>query len=99
MNGCESTARTFPDPLPLVNKARALYQWGQDLPGAAALCWAALVLDDECNAAVGTLAQLSLKKWQIEEAIELFLRHAEIVRTAAERVQALNHANVSIKLS
>jgi tetratricopeptide (TPR) repeat protein len=87
--------RTLPNPLPLVNKALALYQWKQDLPGAAALCRDALALDNECDAAVATLAQLSLQQGRIEEAIEMFGRHAGIARTEAELVQALSYENVS----
>ncbi|KAG8768384.1 TOM (translocase of outer membrane) complex component [Ceratobasidium sp. 428] len=87
--------KNVPNPLPLVNKALALYQWKQDLPGAAALCREALALDNECDAAVATLAQLSLQQGRIEEAIEMFGRHASIARTEAELVQALSYENAS----
>ncbi|KAG8740239.1 TOM (translocase of outer membrane) complex component [Ceratobasidium sp. 414] len=91
----EKQKKTLPNPLPLVNKALALYQWKQDLPGAAALCREALTLDNECDAAVATLAQLSLQQGRIEEAIEMFGRHAAIARTEAELVQALSYENAS----
>jgi tetratricopeptide (TPR) repeat protein len=86
----------MPNPLPLVNKALALYQWKQDLPAASALCREALAFDDECDAAVATLAQLSLQQGRIEEAIEMFGKHAAIARTEPELVQALSYENVSI---
>ncbi|KAG8735329.1 TOM (translocase of outer membrane) complex component [Ceratobasidium sp. 414] len=91
----EKQKKTLPSPLPLVNKALALYQWKEDLPGAAALCREALALDNECEAAVATLAQLSLQQGQIEEAIEMFGRQAAIARAEAELVQALSYQNAS----
>lgn len=95
-----SCRKTLPNPLPLVNKALAIYQWKQDLPNAAQLCREALQLDDECDAAVATLAQLSLQQGRVEEAIEMFSKHAAIARTEAELVQALSYENVSgVRLS
>ncbi|QRV95875.1 mitochondrial import receptor subunit tom-70 [Ceratobasidium sp. AG-Ba] len=91
----EKRKKVLPNPLPLVNKALALYQWKQDLPGAAELCRDALSLDKECDAAVATLAQLSLQQGLVEEAIEMFGRHASIARTEAELVQALSYENAS----
>lgn len=91
----EKQKKIVPNPLPLVNKALALYQWKQDLPTAAALCREALALDNECDAAVATLAQLSLQQGRIEEAIEMFGRHAGIARTEPELVQALSYENAS----
>ncbi|ELU37069.1 ADP/ATP carrier receptor [Rhizoctonia solani AG-1 IA] len=87
--------KILPNPLPLVNKALALYQWQQDLPSATQLCKEALTLDDECDAAVATLAQLSLQQGRVEEAIDMFSKHASIARTEAELVQALSYENAS----
>ncbi|CEL60207.1 Mitochondrial import receptor subunit tom-70 OS=Neurospora crassa (strain ATCC 24698 / 74-OR23-1A / CBS 708,71 / DSM 1257 / FGSC 987) GN=tom-70 PE=2 SV=2 [Rhizoctonia solani AG-1 IB] len=91
----EKQKKTLPNPLPLVNKALAIYQWKQDLPSAAQLCKEALTLDDECDAAVATLAQLSLQQGRVEEAIDMFNKHASIARTEAELVQALSYENAS----
>ncbi|CAE6414983.1 unnamed protein product [Rhizoctonia solani] len=91
----ERQKKTLPNPLPLVNKALALYQWKQDLASATQLCKEALTLDDECDAAVATLAQLSLQQGRVEEAIEMFTKHASIARTEAELVQALSYQNAS----
>ncbi|KAL5638697.1 hypothetical protein ACGC1H_003154 [Rhizoctonia solani] len=91
----ERQKKTLPNPLPLVNKALALYQWKQDLASATQLCKEALTLDDECDAAVATLAQLALQQGRVEEAIEMFSKHANIARTEAELVQALSYQNAS----
>ncbi|CAE6437418.1 unnamed protein product [Rhizoctonia solani] len=91
----ERQKKPLPNPLPLVNKALAIYQWKQDLPSAAQLCKEALALDDECDAAVATLAQLSLQQGRVEEAIDMFSKHASIARTEAELVQALSYENAS----
>ncbi|KAF8740239.1 mitochondrial outer membrane translocase receptor TOM70, partial [Rhizoctonia solani] len=91
----ERQKKILPNPLPLVNKALALYQWQQDLPSATQLCKEALTLDDECDAAVATLAQLSLQQGRVEEAIDMFSKHASIARTEAELVQALSYENAS----
>jgi len=84
--------------LPLVNHALAIFQWKQDIPAAEKLCHEALELDDECDAAVATLAQLSLQQGRLDEAIEMFERHAKISRTEAELIQALTYKNVSVHL-
>ncbi|EUC55777.1 outer membrane translocase receptor tom70 [Rhizoctonia solani AG-3 Rhs1AP] len=91
----ERQKKPHPNPLPLVNKALALYQWKQDLASATQLCKEALTLDDECDAAVATLAQLALQQGRVEEAIEMFSKHANIARTEAELVQALSYQNAS----
>ncbi|KAB5591897.1 Outer membrane translocase receptor tom70 [Ceratobasidium theobromae] len=87
--------RPTPNPLPLVNKALVLYQWRNDLPGASALCREALSYDEECDAAVDTLAQLTVQQGHIEEAIEMFEKQAAIARTKTELVRALNYVNAS----
>ncbi|KAL1698428.1 mitochondrial outer membrane translocase receptor TOM70 [Schizophyllum commune] len=45
----------------LVNKGLALCQWKQDIGAAESCCSKALQIDQECEAAVATLAQLSLQ--------------------------------------
>ncbi|CAE6485118.1 unnamed protein product [Rhizoctonia solani] len=78
--------KTLPNPLPLVNKALALYQWKQDFASATQLCKEALALDDECGAAVDTLTRLSLQQGRVEEAIEMFTKHAKTGIPSATRV-------------
>ncbi|KAG8849648.1 TOM (translocase of outer membrane) complex component [Tulasnella sp. 330] len=73
--------------LPMVNKALALYQWKQDINAAAELCEEALVIDPECDAAIATLAQLYLQNSRLDDAIEMFEKHAKIARTGAELEQ------------
>ncbi|KAF9221146.1 ADP ATP carrier receptor [Gyrodon lividus] len=86
----------FPqNPLPLVNKALAVYQWRQDLSAAEALCRDALVLDPSCEPAVATLAQLALQKNEIEVAITWFEKQVEMGRGEAEIVGALTYLEAS----
>jgi import receptor subunit TOM70 len=82
--------------LPLVNKALALYQWQNDLPRAEELCKEALEIDPECDAAVATLAQLSLQQGKLDQAIEYFGRHASIARSEPELEQSVTFENVSV---
>jgi import receptor subunit TOM70 len=81
--------------LPLVNKGLALYQWKQDLAAAEELCQEALSIDSECEAAVATLAQLSLQQGKIESAVEMFGKHAGLARTEPELVNALTYEYAS----
>ncbi|KAF8834259.1 mitochondrial outer membrane translocase receptor TOM70 [Paxillus ammoniavirescens] len=86
----------FPqNPLPLVNKALALFQWRQDLSGAEALCREALVLDPSCEPAVATLAQLALQQSEIEVAITWFEKQVEMGRGEGELIGALTYLEVS----
>ncbi|KIK92672.1 hypothetical protein PAXRUDRAFT_146797 [Paxillus rubicundulus Ve08.2h10] len=86
----------FPqNPLPLVNKALALFQWRQDLSGAEALCREALVLDPSCEPAVATLAQLALQKSEIEVAITWFEKQVEMGRGEGELIGALTYLEAS----
>jgi tetratricopeptide (TPR) repeat protein len=80
--------------LPLVNKGLALYQWKQDVGAAEACCHEALQLDPECEAAVATLAQLSLQQGKIEVAVEMFARQAELARSEPELANALTYQYV-----
>ncbi|CAE6440676.1 unnamed protein product, partial [Rhizoctonia solani] len=83
------------NPLPFVNKALAVYQWQHDLVSAQQLCREAFAIDDECDAAVATLAQISLQQGQIDDAVEMFNKHASIARTETELIQALSYKNAS----
>lgn len=82
-----------------MNKGLALFQWKQDSAAAETLCREALVIDPECEAAVATLAQLSLQKGNIEAAVELFSRHADIARSEPELINALTYKYVSLLTS
>lgn len=83
-----------PNVLPLVNKGLALYQWKQDIAAAERCCNEALRIDDECEAAVATLAQLSLQQGKNEEALKLFERQSELARSEVELVNALTYLQV-----
>jgi import receptor subunit TOM70 len=80
--------------LPLVNKGLALYQWKQDIGAAERCCNEALRIDPECEAAVATLAQLSLQQSKIERAVEMFTRQVELARSEAELINALTYQYV-----
>ncbi|KAG5643987.1 hypothetical protein DXG03_009277 [Asterophora parasitica] len=80
-----------PNVLPLVNKGLALYQWKQDVGAAETCCLQALQVDPECEAAVATLAQLSLQQSKIVEAVGYFERQAELARSEPELVNALTY--------
>lgn len=80
--------------LPLVNKALTLFQWKNDLEAATRLCHEALLIDTECDAAIATIAQLSLQQGLLDEAIEMFAKHASIARTEAELEQTLTFEHV-----
>ncbi|KAF7986834.1 hypothetical protein HWV62_12616 [Athelia sp. TMB] len=81
--------------LPLVNKGLALYQWKQDIVAAEKCCEEALEIDPECEAAVATLAQLSLQQSKIGRAVEMFTRQAELARSEPELVNALTYQYAS----
>lgn len=82
--------------LPLVNKGLALYQWKQDVGAAERCCNEALRIDPECEAAVATLAQLSLQQNKIDRAVEMFTRQAELARSEPELLNALTYQYVSV---
>ncbi|KAI9463853.1 hypothetical protein HD554DRAFT_2316055 [Boletus coccyginus] len=88
-------ANSPPNPLPLVNKALAIFQWHQDLPAAEALCREALVLDPSCEPAVATLAQLALQKSEIDVAITWFEKQVQMARGEAEITAALTYLEAS----
>ncbi|TFK51523.1 ADP/ATP carrier receptor [Heliocybe sulcata] len=77
--------------LPLVNKGLALYQWKQDITAAERCCDEALEIDPECEAAVATLAQLSLQQGKIDRAVQMFERQSELARSEPELANALTY--------
>ncbi|KAH9161620.1 mitochondrial outer membrane translocase receptor TOM70 [Lactarius sanguifluus] len=84
-----------PNVLPLVNKGLALFQWKQDIEAAERCCNEALRTDPECEAAVATLAQLSLQQGKIDTAVRMFERHTELARNEPELVNALTYQYAS----
>ena len=56
---------------------------------AEALCKEALDIDEECDVAVATAAQLSLQQGKIPEAIKWFEQSAKLARTEAEMTAAI----------
>ena len=90
-----SVDRKPPNVLPLVNKGLAMFQWKQDIEAAERCCNEALRTDPECEAAVATLAQLSLQQGKINVAVSMFERHTELARNEPELVNALTYQYVS----
>ncbi|KAF8574467.1 TPR-like protein [Ramaria rubella] len=91
----EKTKSTPMNVLPLVNKGLAMYQWKQDSAVAESMCREALNIDPDCEAAVATLAQLSLQQGKIDTAVDMFSRHADIARSEPELVNALTYKYAS----
>ncbi|KAA1470860.1 mitochondrial outer membrane translocase receptor TOM70 [Dentipellis sp. KUC8613] len=87
--------KTTMNVLPLVNKGLAMYQWKQDIAAAERCCHEALRIDPECEAAVATLAQLSLQQGKVDQAVEMFERHTELARSEPELVNALTYQYAS----
>jgi import receptor subunit TOM70 len=83
----------------MVNKGLALYQWKQDINASAECCKEALAIDNECEAAVATLAQLALQQSKIEEAIGYFERQVQLARSEPEMANALTYQFVSLLLA
>ncbi|KAJ8469938.1 hypothetical protein ONZ51_g8655 [Trametes cubensis] len=77
--------------LPLVNKGLALFQWKQDVEAAEKCCQEALEIDPECEAAVATLAQLSLQQGKIDIALKMFDRQSQLARSEPELMSALTY--------
>jgi len=80
----------------MVNKGLALYQWKQDMGAAEKCCQEALEIDPECEAAVATLAQLSLQQSKIGTAVDLFKRQMELARSEPELANTLTYMYASI---
>ncbi|KAF8630561.1 hypothetical protein AX17_005373 [Amanita inopinata Kibby_2008] len=89
-------AKTPVNVLPLVNKGLTLFQWKQDIGAAERCCTEALRLDPECEAAVATLAQLSLQQGKIDKAVEMFERQVELARSEPELMNALTYKYASM---
>ncbi|KAJ5115141.1 Mitochondrial outer membrane translocase complex subunit Tom70 [Penicillium alfredii] len=81
--------------LPLINKALALFQWKHDFQEAENLCQKALIIDPECDIAVGTMAQLLLQQGKVSQALKYFERAAELARTEAEITNAISYAEAT----
>ena len=97
-NELNNTTSSRPPPsnvLPLVNKGLALFQFKQDISATEQCCQEALRIDSEPDAAVATLAQLSLQQGKIDLAIGMLDRQAELARTKPELVGALTYKYVS----
>ncbi|EJD00277.1 TPR-like protein [Fomitiporia mediterranea MF3/22] len=75
--------------LAMVNKGLALFQWKNDLAGAEKIIKEALEADPECEAAVATLAQISLQRGEVEQAMKYFERQVDLARTEADVMNAL----------
>ena len=80
----------------MVNKGLALYQWKRDIGAAEKCCQEALEIDPECEAAVATLAQLSLQQGKIDTAVELLKRQSELARSESELANTLTYLYASI---
>lgn len=72
-----------------------MFQFKQDINAAEQCCREALRIDAESDAAVATLAQLSLQQSKIDTALEMFDRQTELARTEPELVAALTYKYVS----
>lgn len=81
--------------LPLVNKALAKFQWENKMDEAQELCLKALLLDEECDIAVATMAQLLLSQGNVTEALKYFEKAADLSRTEGEIVNALQYAEAT----
>ncbi|KAJ5709480.1 hypothetical protein N7493_010814 [Penicillium malachiteum] len=81
--------------LPLINKALALFQWKHDFQEAENLCQKALIIDPECDIAVGTMAQLLLQQGKVSQALKYFERAAELARTEGEIINAISYAEAT----
>ncbi|OKL57876.1 Mitochondrial import receptor subunit tom70 [Talaromyces atroroseus] len=81
--------------LPLINKALGIFQWKQDFKEAESLCQKALIIDPECDIAVGTMAQLLLQQGRVAEALKYFTRAAELARTEGEVINAISYAEAT----
>jgi len=72
------------NPTTYVYKALLTLQWKQDLDTANALIRKAIEIDEKCDFAYETLATLEVQKGNSEEAIRLFTKAIDLVRTEAE---------------
>lgn len=54
-----------------------------------------VLVDPECDIAVGTMAQLLLQQGKVSQALKYFERAAELARTEAEIVNAISYAEAT----
>ena len=54
-----------------------------------------IVVDPECDIAVGTMAQLLLQQGKVSQALKYFERAAELARTEPEIVNAISYAEAT----
>ena len=54
-----------------------------------------MIVDPECDIAVATMAQLQLQQSKTEEALNYFMKAAELARTEGEIVNALSYAEAT----
>jgi import receptor subunit TOM70 len=73
----------------MVNKAYAMVHWQQDFDAAEKLCKEAFERDPGCDTAAATLAQVSLTKSKIDDAIYWFEKHLKIARSDVEIVNTI----------
>ena len=78
----------------MVNKGLTLFQWKNDLAGAEKIIKEALDADPECEAAVATLAQISLQRGEVDRAMQYFQRQVDLARTEADVMNALQFMHV-----
>ncbi|KAM0793038.1 hypothetical protein ACM66B_000527 [Microbotryomycetes sp. NB124-2] len=81
--------------LPLVNKALAIFQWKQDFAEAEKICREAIDIDEQCDVAIATLAQLLLQQNKVHEAVKMFEKSAEMARTEPELINALTYESAT----
>ncbi|KAJ5155982.1 Mitochondrial outer membrane translocase complex subunit Tom70 [Penicillium capsulatum] len=81
--------------LPLINKALAMFQWKHDFQDAEKLCQKALIIDPDCDIAIGTMAQLLLQQGKVADALKYFERAGELARTEAEITNAVSYAEAT----
>lgn len=72
------------NPTTYVYKALLTLQWKQDLTEANKLIRKAIEIDEKCDFAYETLATLEVQKGNNEEAIQLFEKALDLVRTESE---------------
>lgn len=78
----------------MVNKGLTLFQWKNDIAGAEKIIKDALEADPECEAAVATLAQISLQRGEVEQAMKYFQRQVDLSRTEPDVMNALQFMHV-----
>eukprot|EP00794_Sanderia_malayensis_P011323 gene11323-12509_t len=78
------------NPATHVYKALLYLQWKKDIDTANKMIREAIRLDDKCDFAYETLASLEVQRGNTEEAVSLFEKAIDLVRTEAEMAQAFS---------